>query len=142
MCDRPFSGKHEWRHAVFRFFRARLGVTVMLCVLCAGSPVSAETVTRTRDICPIRRTTLQIGQKSLAAAVAELARKTKCPVLMDDALLQGGNSIAVRGSYKPREALIRLLGNTELDVIETVQGLAVMPLTYRAAHRMDNASRM
>ncbi|MFT8808130.1 STN domain-containing protein [Gluconobacter sp.] len=114
----------------------------MFCVFLACAPVSAETVTRTRDICPARKTTLQIGTKTLAAAVAELSRKTQCPVLMDSALLQDGNSMALQGSYTPREALIRLLGNAELDVIETVQGLAVMPLTYRAAHRMDHAMRM
>ncbi|MBS1101474.1 STN domain-containing protein [Gluconobacter sp. Dm-62] len=115
---------------------------MMTCVLVLNSSGMAGTVTRTRNICPIQKTNLQIRTTTLAAAVAELARKTKCPVLMDDLLLQGGSSTAVRGFYTPREALIRLLGNAELDVIETVQGLAVMPLTYRAAHRMDDASRM
>ncbi|MQR98329.1 STN domain-containing protein [Gluconobacter aidae] len=85
---------------------------------------------------------LRIETKALAAAVAELARKTKCPVLVDEELLRGGKSIAIAGVYTPREALIRLLGNAELDVVETVQGLAVMPVSYRAAHCMDHAERM
>ncbi|WP_215746746.1 STN domain-containing protein [Gluconobacter sp. P1C6_b] len=120
----------------------RRGLGVGVCVLLLSGPVVAESVTRTRDICPVQRTMLQIETKTLAEAVTELSRKTKCPILMDEGLLRGGNSIAVAGVYTPREALIRLLGNAELDVIETVQGLAVMPLTYRAAHRMDHAERM
>ncbi len=135
---------HPERDDMFRVVATSLrrGLGVGGCVLLLSGPALAESVTRTRDICPVQRTMLQIETKTLAEAVTELSRKTKCPILMDEGLLRGGNSIAVAGVYTPREALIRLLGNAELDVIETVQGLAVMPLTYRAAHRMDHAERM
>lgn len=142
MPDRSYCEGCDVFRAVCGAVRKGLDVGAMVFVLSLNGSALAETVTRTRDICPVQRVTLQIGTKALAAAVAELARKTKCPVLMDDALLQGGSSIAVSGDYTPREALIQLLGNADLDVIETVQGLAVMPLTYQAAHRMDNTSRM
>lgn len=142
MPDRPYPERDIMFRAVAASLRRGLGAGAMVCVLFLGGPVVAASVTRTQDICPLQRAMLQIETKTLAAAVAELSRETKCPVLMDEGLLRGGSSIAVAGVYKPREALIRLLGNAELDVIETVQGLAVMPLSYRAAHRMDQAERM
>ncbi len=142
MPERPYPENHRGSRAITALFLKGLGVGTMFCALLLNGPAAAERVTRTRDICPVQRAMLQIETKTLAAAVAELARKTNCPVLMDEGLLHGGNSTAVAGIFTPREALIRLLGNAELDVIETVQGLAVMPLTYRAAHRMDHAERM
>lgn len=142
MPDRPYPERNIMFRVVAASLRRGLGVGAMVCVLLLSGPAAAASVTRTRDICPVQRAMLQIETKTFAAAVAELSRKTKCPVLMDEGLLRGGNSIAVAGVYTPREALIRLLGNAELDVIETVQGLAVMPLSYRAAPRMDHAERM
>lgn len=142
MPERPYPEKWQGSRTIAALFSKGAGVRMMLCALMLTGPAVAGSVTRTRDICPVQRAKVQIDTKTLAAAVAELARKTKCPVLMDEGLLHSGNSTAVAGIYTPREALIRLLGNAELDVIETVQGLAVMPLTYRAAHRMDHAERM
>ncbi|MBS1075645.1 hypothetical protein JK176_12200 [Gluconobacter sp. Dm-73] len=140
MRDRPYPERFNWRRLVSGSVRTGLRVLVCVCVL--EGTVWGETVTRTPDICPVRKVVLQIDTKALAAAVAELERKTRCPVLMDDALLQDKSSVTVRGLYTPRDALVRLLGNAELDVIETVQGLAVMPLTYREAHRRDHASHL
>ncbi|MBF0875258.1 hypothetical protein HKD21_00130 [Gluconobacter cerevisiae] len=140
MRDRPYPERFKWRRLASG--SVRMGLRVLVCVCILGMSVSGKTVTRTPDICPVRKAVLQIDTKALGVAVAELERKTQCPVLMDDALLQDGSSVPVRGFYTPRDALVRLLGNAELDVIETVQGLTVMPLTYREAHRMDRASRL
>lgn len=140
MRDRPYPEYLTWCRLASG--SVRMGLRVMVCVYVLSVPGWGETLTRTPDICPVRKADLQIDTKTLAAAVAELERKTRCPVLMDDALLQDGSSVAVRGQYTPRDALVRLLGNAELDVIETVQGLVVMPLSYREAHRMDHASHL
>lgn len=142
MPERPYAENHRGSRAITALVLKGLGVGAMLCVLLSNGPAVAGSVTRTQDICPVQRAKLLIETKTLTAAVMELARKMKCPVLVDEGLLYGGHSIAVAGVYTLREALILLLGNSELDVIETVQGLTVMPLTYRAAHRMDNAERM
>lgn len=142
MRDRLQQRRRVLNPVADRFSRLGPAVAALLCVLSATGAGLADDVTRTKDLCPVLRTMLRIEPKSLGQAVAELARRTKCPVLVDTALLQGGRSVSVEGNYTAREALIRLLGNRELDVIETVQGLTVMPLTYHAAHRMDDPSRM
>ncbi|GBR67085.1 hypothetical protein [Gluconobacter kanchanaburiensis] len=142
MRDRLHQRGRVLSPVVDRFSRLGPAVAALLCLLSATGAGLADDVTRTKDLCPIRRTMVRIEPKSLDQAVAELARRTQCPVLVDAALLQGARSVFVEGTYTAGEALIQLMGNRELDVIETVQGLTVMPLTYHAAHRMDDPSRM
>ncbi|EHH68857.1 hypothetical protein [Gluconobacter morbifer] len=118
--------------------RVRIWPLLMMgFMLLAGDPVRyghAETITRVADICPHVISLLRIDSQPLLKAVDSLSRQTRCPVMIDRSLFLKAVSANVNGKYLPRDALEQLMNNPDFEVIETVDGLVVSPLTYRASH--------
>ncbi len=107
-----------------------VGLVLMLLVGMA-SPASAHAP---HDVlsCETEKQPVNIPSMPLARAIEILGRQSGCPVLVDQILMDGRTSAAVKGSYTPQAALLHLFGSVHVDVTATVSGLSVSPLDATA----------
>lgn len=69
---------------------------------------------------------VDIAAKPLVEAIADLGAQSGVQVVGADRLLRGRKSIAVRGPMTPRQALVRMLGNSDLSVEALGEGTLVI----------------
>ncbi|MBB5051840.1 MAG: STN domain-containing protein [Afipia sp.] len=96
--------------------KSHLTALVMITLLLIPALVFSAGAIELNSRLPLQPLAFDIPAQPLAAALHAYSRKVGVQVLYDSRSASGQQSVAIQGYFAPDEALIRLLGNTDLDV--------------------------